>query len=131
MDFNENKAIYLQISELLCEQILTGHWPPQEKIPSVREMGMTLQVNPNTVLRTYDFLQQKDIIFNKRGIGYFVEKDAVKKILLYRREDFFINILPNFLKTITLLQISLEEITERYQKFIQTNPEASPNQPDN
>lgn len=119
MDFNENKAIYLQIGDLLCEQILTGHWPPEEKVPSVREMGMTLQVNPNTVLRTYDFLQQKDIIFNKRGIGYFVEKNAVKKILEYRREDFFENTLPGFLKTITLLQIPIEEITESYQKFIQ------------
>jgi len=118
MDFNENKAIYLQISELLCEQILTGHWPPQEKVPSVREMGITLQVNPNTVLRTYDFLQQKTIIFNKRGIGYFVENDAVEKIIQYRREDFFANILPNFLKTITLLKIEPEEIMEKYQESL-------------
>jgi GntR family transcriptional regulator len=117
MDFNENKAIYLQIAELLCEQILTGHWPPQEKIPSVREMGMALQVNPNTVLRTYDFLQQKNIIFNKRGIGFFVEKDAGKKILEIRREDFFDNILPSFYKTISLLQITPEEILKRYKQF--------------
>lgn len=119
MDFNNNKAIYLQISELLCEEILTGHWPPGEKIPSVREMGVTLQVNPNTVLRTYDFLQQKDIIFNKRGIGYFVEEDAVKKILEIRRDYFLKNTLPDFFKTISLLQITLEDITEKYQEYKQ------------
>jgi GntR family transcriptional regulator len=128
MDFNENKAIYLQISELLCEQILTGHWPPQEKIPSVREMGMTLQVNPNTVLRTYDFLQQKNIIFNKRGIGYFVEDDAIHRILDYRREDFFANVLPDFLKTIMLLKIEPEEIIESYRKYLQTNSYSLPGQ---
>jgi len=129
MDFNDNNAIYLQISELLCEQILTGHWPPQEKIPSVREMGMTLQVNPNTVLRTYDFLQQNNIIYNKRGIGYFVEEDAVEKIKKHRREDFFKSSLPNFLKTITLLDIKMEEITDFYKKYIQENVKDQSYQP--
>lgn len=119
MDFSENKAIYLQIADLLSEQIVTGHWPPEEKIPSVREMGMTLQVNPNTVLRTYDFLQQKDIIFNKRGIGYFVEENAVKKILEIRRDNFFKTTLPNLFKTISLLQISPEEILKKYQDYEQ------------
>jgi DNA-binding transcriptional regulator YhcF (GntR family) len=127
MDFHEDKAIYLQIGDLLCEQILAGTWPPNEKIPSVREMGVSLQVNPNTVLRTYDFLQQRGIIFNKRGIGYFVEEDAVKKILDFRRENFFANTLPSFYKTISLLQISPEEIIRRYQLFkndesFQTDP---------
>lgn len=117
MEFHDNKAIYLQIGDLLCEQILSGTWPPNEKIPSVREMGVSLQVNPNTALRTYDFLQQRGIIFNKRGIGYFVEEDAVKKILDFRREDFFANTLPSFYKTISLLQIPTEEIIRRYQLF--------------
>lgn len=117
MEFNENKTIYLQIADLLCEQIILEKWPPQEKVPSVRDMGMSLQVNPNTVLRTYDFLQHKGIIFNKRGIGYFVEDNATQKILQYRREDFFDNILPNFFKTISLLNIPLDEILEKYHKY--------------
>lgn len=122
MEFHEDKAIYLQIGDLLCEQILSGTWPPTEKIPSVREMGVSLQVNPNTVLRTYDFLQQRGIIFNKRGIGYFVEEDAVKKILDFRREDFYANTLPSFYKTISLLQIEPEEILRRYQLFLNDAP---------
>jgi GntR family transcriptional regulator len=121
MQFQEDKPIYLQISELICEQILTGHWPPDDKIPSVREMGMTLEVNPNTVLRTYDFLQQKGIIFNKRGIGYFVEKVAVKKILEFRREDFYENSLPRFFKTISLLQIEMEDVLQRHQLYLKKN----------
>lgn len=132
MEFHEDKAIYLQIGDLLCEQILSGTWPPNEKIPSVREMGVSLQVNPNTALRTYDFLQQRGIIFNKRGIGYFVEEDAVKKILDFRREDFFANTLPSFYKTISLLQITPEEIIRRYHLFLndesfQTDPSSTTN----
>ena len=118
MQFHDDKPIYLQIAELLCEQILTGQWPPSQKISSVREMGVNLQVNPNTALRTYDFLQQRGIIFNKRGIGYFVEEDAVKKILDFRREDFFANTLPSFYKTISLLQITPEEILSRYKVYM-------------
>ena len=125
MDFNENKAIYLQIADILCEQIIDGEWTPQEKIPSVREMGITLQVNPNTVLRTYDFLQQKNIIFNKRGLGYFVEEDAVKKILEIRRDNFLKNTLPNFFKTISLLQILPEEIMEKYQEYLLKTPKST------
>lgn len=118
MEFHDDKPIYLQIGDLLCEQILAGTWPPNDKIPSVREMGVSLQVNPNTALRTYDFLQQRGIIFNKRGIGYFVEEDAVKKILDFRREDFFANTLPSFYKTISLLQITPEEILSRYKVYM-------------
>jgi len=121
MEFDNHKSIYLQIVDLLCEQILTGKWPPGEKIPSVRDMGMLVQVNPNTVLRTYDFLLQKGIVFNKRGIGYFVENEAVERILEYRREDFFDSTLPWFFKTMTLLRISPEEIISNYKKFTGTN----------
>lgn len=107
----------MQLADLFCEQILVGKWLPQEKIPSVRDMGMMVQVNPNTVLRTYDFLQQKGIIFNKRGIGYFTEDDAIQKILQYRRSDFFDNILPKFFKTISLLRITPDEISKKYREY--------------
>lgn len=117
MEFNENKSIYLQIADILCEQILVGKWSPLEKIPSVRDMGMMVQVNPNTVLRTYDHLQQKGIIFNKRGLGYFTEEDSVQKIIQYKKEDFFVNTLPIFFRTIRLLNINPEEIMSKYKTY--------------
>ena len=117
MEFNENKSIYLQIADILCEQILVGKYAPLEKIPSVRDMGMMVQVNPNTVLRTYDHLQHKGIIFNKRGLGYFTEEDSVQKIIQYKKEDFFDNTLPIFFRTITLLNISPEEIMSKYKSY--------------
>lgn len=121
MEFDNHKSIYLQIVDLLCEQILTGKWPPDEKIPSVRDMGMLVQVNPNTVLRAYDLMQQKGIVFNKRGIGYFVDKGAVERILVYRREDFFKTTLPAFFKTMRLLRVTPDEVFAHYSSF-QNNP---------
>lgn len=128
MEFNNHKSIYLQLVDLLCEQILTGKWPPDEKIPSVRDMGMLVQVNPNTVLRAYDFLQQKNIVFNKRGIGYFVEKDAVNRILDYKREDFFETTLPNIFKTMHLLRVTPEEVIAHFRQYLTTPAKGHPTQ---
>jgi len=120
MQFDTHKSIYLQLVDLLCEHILTGKWPPGEKIPSVREMGTMVQVNPNTVLRAYDFVQQKSIVFNKRGIGYFVEDKAVDRILELRREEFFEIMVPQFFKAMRLLRITPEEMWEKYTKLTST-----------
>ena len=120
MQFDNHKSIYLQLVDLLCEHILTGKWPPGEKIPSVREMGTLVQVNPNTVLRAYDFVQQKGIVFNKRGIGYFVEDKAIELILELRREEFFESMVPQFFKTMKLLRVTPKELMEQYTKLTST-----------
>ncbi|MEX1302542.1 MAG: GntR family transcriptional regulator, partial [Desulfotignum sp.] len=78
MEFQKKDAIYLQIADLMCERILLEDWQENNRIPSVREMAVDLEVNPNTVMRAYAFLQQQGIIFNKRGIGYFVAPDGLK-----------------------------------------------------
>ncbi|HCO66219.1 MAG TPA: GntR family transcriptional regulator, partial [Dysgonomonas sp.] len=50
MEFKTNKPIYQQIVDFCFRKILTGEWMEDERIPSVRELGMLLQVNPNTVM---------------------------------------------------------------------------------
>ncbi|WP_421830364.1 GntR family transcriptional regulator [Larkinella sp.] len=125
MDFQDKKAIYLQIADYVCEKILLAQWPPGERIPSVRDLGSELEVNPNTVMRTYDFLQQKDIIYNKRGIGFFAADEAAERIKSYRKEQFLETEIPYFFRNLYLLNISLEEIEERYKAFIES--EFNPN----
>ena len=77
MDFPGDKPIYLQIAKIIMENILSETCKGGEKIPSVRELAVTSEVNPNTIMRTYSFLQDADIIINKRGIGYFIAEDAL------------------------------------------------------
>ena len=72
MKFKESKSIYLQIADRICDEILQGQYTEEERILSVREYAATVEVNANTVVRTYDYLQGQEIIYNKRGIGYFV-----------------------------------------------------------
>ncbi len=117
MEFRDNKAIYLQIAEFICERILLKQWAVGDKIPSVRELAVQLEVNPNTVARTVEFLQQKDIIFTKRGMGYFVSDEAVEKVLAFKKDDFLQNDLPLFFKNIQLLGIDFEELRGRFREF--------------
>ena len=118
MDFKENPAIYIQIAEYVCEQILLKKWKLGDKIISIRELAVLMEVNPNTVQRAYDFLQQRNIICNKRGIGYFVENDAMERILGFRREQFIENELPVFMRNIYLLKIDFKEIKALFDQFV-------------
>lgn len=121
MDFRDNQAIYIQIAEYICEKILLKIWKISDRLISIRDLAVELQVNPLTVQRAYDFLQQRDIISNKRGIGYFIETEAEVRILKFRKEQFLENELPVFLRTMYLLKINPSEIKKRFDQFVKAN----------
>ena len=123
MDFKDNEAIYLQIAGYVSELILRGKWPPDSKIPSVRELAGDLQVNPNTVMRTYELLQSQEVLYNKRGIGFFVAPAAVAQVQAARRERFLRQELPEVFATMLLLGIELPEVQRRYEEFKTTQPQ--------
>lgn len=110
MDFDPNKPIYLQICDSICEQILSGALSPETRIPSVREFGATVGVNPNTVARSYEKLTDAGIIYNKRGIGFYVSGAARDIVLERQRRDFLENEAPAFLKRMRLLGLDPSEI---------------------
>lgn len=118
MEFRESKAIYLQITDYVSEQILLQNWKINEKILSVRELAARLEVNPNTVARAYELLQGQELIQNKRGIGFFVNADAIKKIKILKREAFKEKELPQFFRNIYLLDIAFDDLREAYNMYI-------------
>lgn len=118
MNFKENKAIYLQISDYVFERILLNQWPAEEKIPSVRELAAKLEVNPNTVARTYERLQTMEIVYNRRGIGIFVASDARDKIKALRRTEFLQGELPEVFRSMYLLNIDLATFETLYKAFV-------------
>jgi DNA-binding transcriptional regulator YhcF (GntR family) len=117
MQFRESQAIYLQIADYVCERILLKEWKPGDRIPSVRELAVQLEVNPNTVMRTYEFLQQQEIIFNQRGIGFFIADTAFKSAQQYRKNEFMERDLPQVFRTMYLLGMEPEELKPRYDKY--------------
>ncbi|MBP5205949.1 MAG: GntR family transcriptional regulator [Bacteroidales bacterium] len=110
MDFNNTQTIYMQIVDWVFEQILTAAWKPGDKAKSVRELAVMFEVNPNTVMRSYDYLQNNGIFLNKRGIGFFVTDDAVEKIKFLRKREFMEEEVPVFIKNVKLLDIDVNEI---------------------
>ena len=118
MDFRDTKAIYLQIADRICDEVLVGKFAEDGRIPSVREYAAVVEVNANTVMRSFDQLQSQGIIYNKRGIGYFVSVGARKLILSLRKEYFLKEEVDYFFKQIFTLGISAEELSGMYQEFI-------------
>ena len=118
MEFNSNKAIYLQIADTVCDKILAGEQKPEDRIPSVREYGATIGVNPNTVMRTYEKLTAEGVIYNKRGIGYFISPDAKEIVLENNRKEFMEVELPAFLRKMELLGLDPDELLSKSNLII-------------
>ncbi|MCK5155260.1 MAG: GntR family transcriptional regulator [Spirochaetales bacterium] len=116
MQFKEQKSIYLQIADHMVENIIVKVWKNGERIPSIRETAIQMEVNPNTVMRTYNYLQDKGVIFNKRGIGYFTAPDALEHVLAEKKKIFIQQQLPELFKAMRSLQITPKEILSLYEK---------------
>ncbi|MBR4239582.1 MAG: GntR family transcriptional regulator [Prevotella sp.] len=118
MNFNNEKAIYLQMVDRLCDEILAGTYKADDRIPSVREYAIMLSVNTNTAVKAYEHLAREGVIYNKRGLGYFVSEDARQHILDVRRRDFMEKRLPEVFREMRLLGIGIEEVEGEYEKRI-------------
>ena len=113
MEFDSNKPIYLQIADAICDRVLSGELEAGGRIPSVREHGADIGVNPNTVARSYERLTNLGVIRQQRGIGFFIAEDAKELILKDARERFLSEELPAFAERAKLLGISPREIAAK------------------
>lgn len=116
----DNRPIYMQIADRISNDILSGRLAAEERVPSVRELAAESQVNVNTVVRTYELLERDGIIFNRRGMGYFVCADAIERIAGKRRQLFFdggeMDFIFSRLKAVGLTPDGLAEL---YSKYLQ------------
>ena len=117
MTFKDSKPIYLQIADLICEDILQDKLLEDERVPSVREFASMVEVNANTCVRAYDWLQTQDIIYTKRGLGYFVTAGAKDTIHRMQREEFMNVTLPEVAQKMISLGITMDELTQNIIKY--------------
>lgn len=85
MEFDNNLPIYIQIMNYIKREIVTGRLKAGDKIPSVRELAAELQINPNTVQRTFQELEREEIVETKRGLGRYVTSEE-GKIMTIKKE---------------------------------------------
>lgn len=118
MNFNENKAIYLQLADRIMDAIVAGRFTAGGRIPSVREYAAEVEVNPNTVVRTYEYLEQREIVYNKRGLGYFVADTAVETIMSLRRAVFDSDELPYFFERLAYFGFDANRLKKEYEEYL-------------
>ncbi|SHJ54835.1 GntR family transcriptional regulator [Aquimarina spongiae] len=118
MDFDNGKPIYLQIVDFFYENILIRKWQENERIPSVREVAVMVEVNPNTASRAFTHLQELEVIYNKRGIGYFVSEKGYHTVLEIKKKEFIGVRLPDMFKEMMLLDVEFEEVKNSYDQYV-------------
>lgn len=116
MEFNSNKPIYKQIVDYCTGQIISGAWSPGGRAPSARELAVTLAVNLHTILKAYEALEADGIIYSRRGMGFFVADDAVRRATGASRDEFFTNILPSLFAEMDRLGITPDDIAEAWRR---------------
>jgi DNA-binding transcriptional regulator YhcF (GntR family) len=114
MEFHQNYPIYLQIADIMCENILEGAWRPGERIPSIRELAESIEVNPNTVMRTYGYMEDQGIVHNQRGIGFFLADGAYETTRELKKRIFVSRDLPQVFKTMDLLRMGFDDLKGLY-----------------
>lgn len=122
MSFNSDKAIYLQMADRLCDEIIAGTYQADDRIPSVREYAVMLEVNTNTAVKAYEQLAREEIIYNKRGLGYFVAAGARQQIVRGRRREFLQETLPEVFRQMRLLDIGMDELLAEWRKTVPDDP---------
>lgn len=108
IEFSPNIPIYVQVMEYIKKEIVTGRLAPGDKIPAVRELAGELQVNPNTIQRTFQVLEQEGIAETRRGTGRFVTIN--EKIITELRKEMAKELLDNFINGMNNLGFMEEEI---------------------
>lgn len=114
MTFNNDKAIYIQMADRLCDDILAGTYSDDDRVPSVREYAVSLEVNTNTAVKAYDQLARDGILYNRRGLGYFVTPGARDSIMQARRKAFLDTTLPSLFRDMRLLGIGIDDIVKEW-----------------
>ncbi len=120
---------YHQLIDLMKERILTRQYPEDERVPSVRDLAIEMEVNPITVTRAYERLQRAGLIHTQRGLGYFVTPGAPELIRAERMERFYQEMLPSVEREMRMLEITPEDVCHYFREQVQrANPQTPINQ---
>jgi len=117
LDLSSDKSIYVQIAEIIENDILLGNLKEEEQAPSTNQFARVYQINPATAGKGLNVLIEEEILYKKRGIGMFVAEGARKKIIKKRQSIFFKEILPEIMREANRLEVPAEEIIKFVEEF--------------
>lgn len=95
LDYQSTIPIYIQIAESLETEILKGNFKADEKIYSQYQLAEMLQINPATAAKGLTLLAEDRILYDKRGLGKFVAKEAMEIIKFKRKNEVLQDLVEN------------------------------------
>ena len=117
LNLDSDKSIYIQIAEIIENDILTGNLIEEEQAPSTNEFAKVYNINPATARKGLNILVDEGILYKKRGIGMFVTSDGRKRILKKRQNMFFKERLPEIIKESERLELKIEDLITYIEKI--------------
>jgi DNA-binding transcriptional regulator YhcF (GntR family) len=109
---NNEKPVFVQIMEMIEDDILSGTYGVHDLIISTPQISKLLSVNPTTAQRAISVLTDKGILYKKRGVGMAVATEARDQILRERKLEFYERTVPNFLCEARKIGITDEELLQ-------------------
>ena len=106
--FDNERPIYLQIVDIITNEIISGVLKPGDKINSVREYAVIMKANPNTIVKALAMLEDKKLIITERTNGKFVASDL--KVIKKYRESIFLEKVNSFINEIENMGYTKEEV---------------------
>lgn len=113
--FDNERPIYIQLVEKLELNIISGKIKPGERIPSVRELALTLKVNPNTMQKALAELESNGLIYTERTNGKFVSDN--KKLIEERKEKLAKEKTKKFIDDMNSIGISFNETIDYLKRI--------------
>ncbi|GAA0409946.1 GntR family transcriptional regulator [Paenibacillus motobuensis] len=121
IEFDNNLPIYLQIMNFIKKEIVTGKLKAGDKIPSVRELAAELQINPNTVQRTFQELEREEVVETRRGLGRYVTSEEAKIMTI--KKEMAGDLLDNFINGMQELGFSNKDIASIVAEAVEIKSE--------
>ena len=115
---SDNRPIYVRLADQICDRILLDEYRKLERIPSVREYAVSQQVNPATAARAFEILERQGVIFNKRGLGFFVAESAVEIIRSMRLDTLLGDESELFFSRLAVLEVTPDQLRDMYSKYL-------------
>lgn len=114
----DNRPIYIKLADQICDRILMNEYHELSRIPSVREYAVSQQVNPATAARAFEILERNGVVFNKRGLGFFVSQDAPTVIRRMRMQALLGEESKLFFSRISVIGVTPDQLRDMYSQYL-------------
>ena len=118
LNLSDQSSIYLQIAQMVEDNILRNIYCEEEQVPSTNELARIYNINPATAAKGLNLLVAEGVLYKRRGVGMFVSPDGVKLVQSKRKTAFYNHFMRSLVKESRTLGLTNEELMDMMNKAI-------------